>query len=115
MKSIRSVLKIFANSVGLLWISVLISSCKNAVDIRGMENISPLSIDSLKVLPSNIPSAMYADLTFLNLQNGFAISQGNIVKTSDRGITWGTIPTPVSVSLMKIQFTSNDTGYILGG
>lgn len=74
-----------------------------------------LSLDSLKTLPSNIPNAIYSDLTFINETTGFAITEGFIVKTTDAGRTWTSIILPTKTQLKKIQFTDHQTGYIIGG
>jgi hypothetical protein len=37
-------------------------------------NLPDLSIDSLKILQTNIPCGLYTDLTFINENTGFAIS-----------------------------------------
>lgn len=74
-----------------------------------------LSLDSLKTLSSNIPDALYFDLTFISETTGFAISQGFVVKTTDGGTTWTSITLPVNATLKKIQFADTNTGYIIGG
>jgi Photosynthesis system II assembly factor YCF48 len=112
MKNIKVIFKIVLK---VCCISFVIVSCKKADNLPPNENIPNLSIDSLKILTSNIPTAMYEDLTFVNLTTGFAISQGQIIKTTDGGYSWTSIATPVTVSLKKIQFTNNQTGYIIGG
>lgn len=84
-------------------------------DISVPDNSPILSLDSLKTLPSNIPNALYSDLTFINATTGFAITQGFVVKTMDGGRTWTSITLPISTSLKKIQFTDSNTGYIIGG
>ena len=75
-----------------------------------------LSIDSLKILQTNIPGGLYTDLTFINENVGFAISNfGAIIKTTDGGYNWEQLASPVNFFLKKIQFTDSQTGYIIGG
>ncbi len=75
-----------------------------------------LSIDSLKMLQTNIPDGLYTDLTFINETTGFAISNfGTIIKTTDGGHNWEQLLSPVNFFLNKIQFTDSQTGYIIGG
>jgi photosystem II stability/assembly factor-like uncharacterized protein len=75
-----------------------------------------LTLGSLKELGTNLPLADYNDLTFKDEQNGYAISRnGDIVTTDDGGLSWKSIPSPVTFPLQKIQFTDSNTGYIIGG
>ena len=91
-------------------------SCKKNDVIPPDNGNSPdFSLDSLKTISSNIPNARYSDLTFINENTGFAITQGFIVKATDGGNTWTSINLPVSTPLKKIQFTDSQTGYIIGG
>ena len=99
----------------LLIITVSLFACRKEHNNPVIDNSSRLTFDSLKTLTSNIPNAVYPDLTFINETTGFAITQGYIVKTSDGGNTWTTINLPISTPLKKIQFTDNRTGYIIGG
>ena len=96
--------------IGLLF---LLSSCeKNGTPT----NFPNLSIDSLKILQTNIPGGLYTDLTFINENIGFAISNfGAIIKTTDGGYTWEQLLSRVNFFLSKIQFTDSQTGYIIGG
>jgi len=74
-----------------------------------------LSIDSLKILQTNIPSGLYTDLAFIDETIGYAISNfGAIIKTIDGGYNWEQLLSPASFFLNKIQFTDNQTGYIIG-
>ena len=78
--------------------------------------IPDLSIDSLKILLTNIPDGLYTDLTFVNDTVGYAISNfGKIIKTANGGYNWEQISSPVNFFLKKIQFTDNQNGYIIGG
>lgn len=102
------------NKIFYLILLLVFVACKKN-DISAPSNGNNLSLDSLKTLPSNIPSASYSDLTFINETTGFAITQGFIVKTNDGGSTWTSITLPVNAPLKKIQFTDSNTGYIIGG
>lgn len=97
----------------LLLLLAFFACRKNDVSIP--DNSPILSLDSLKTLPSNIPNALYSDLTFINETTGFAITKGFIVKTTDGGSTWTSITLPISTPVKKIQFTDSQTGYIIGG
>jgi hypothetical protein len=56
----------------------LLSSCEKNDTPANFPN---LSIDSLKILQTNIPGGLYTDLTFINEKTGFAISNfGAIIK-----------------------------------
>jgi len=75
-----------------------------------------LSIDSLKMLQTDIPGGLYTDLTFINETTGFAVSNfGVIIKTADCGRNWEQLLSPVNFFLNKIQFTDSQIGYIIGG
>lgn len=92
-----------------------IVSCSKK-DTNPITDVSPnISIDSLKSIVTNLPTADYSDLTFLNATTGFAISQGLIVKTVDGGHSWIQQTAPINGSFSKIQFTNSLTGYIVGG
>ena len=92
----------------------LLSSCEKDGEIP--TDFPNLSIDSLKMLQTNIPSGLYTDLTFINETLGFAISNfGAIIKTEDGGHNWEQLLSPVDFFLSKIQFTDSQTGYIIGG
>lgn len=79
-------------------------------------NFPDLLIDSLKILQTNIPGGLYTDLTFINENTGFAISNfGAIIKTTDGGYGWEQLLSNVDFFLNKIQFTDIQTGYIIGG
>jgi len=101
----------------LLYLLILTSffACKRDDDYLAIDNILKLSLDSLRTLDSNIPDANYTDLTFINEMSGFAITEGFVAKTTDGGITWTQINLPEITPLKKIQFTDNQTGYIIGG
>jgi photosystem II stability/assembly factor-like uncharacterized protein len=91
----------------------LLSSCEKNDTPANFPN---LSIDSLKILQTNIPGGLYTDLTFINENTGFAISNfGAIIKTSDGGYGWEQLLSHVDFFLNKIQFTDSQTGYIIGG
>ena len=91
----------------------LLISCEKDAEIPTLPD---LSIDSLKILQTNIPGGLYTDLTFVNGTIGFAISNfGDIVKTTDGGGSWEQLTSPVDFFLSRIQFTDNQTGYIIGG
>lgn len=72
-------------------------------------------LNKLEISGSNIPPALYRDLTFINATTGFAIAEGRIVKTTDGGRNWTSIPSPTTLLLNRIQFTSAQKGYIIGG
>ena len=94
--------------------SFLLASCEK--DNEKPSDFSILSIDSLKILQTNIPGCLYTDLTFINENTGYAISNfGDIVKTTNGGYNWEQSLSPVNFFLSKIQFTDNQTGYIIGG
>ncbi|MBG0860889.1 MAG: hypothetical protein IQL11_15425 [Bacteroidales bacterium] len=79
-------------------------------------DIPDLSTDSLKILQTNIPGGLYTDLTFINENVGFAITNfGTIIKTTDGGHNWEKLLSPVDFFLSKIQFTDSQVGYIIGG
>lgn len=91
----------------------ILASCEKDTEIP---ILSDLSIDSLKILQANIPGGLYTDLTFINETIGFAISNfGDIVKTTDGGSNWEQLTSPADFFLSRIQFTDNQTGYIIGG
>lgn len=71
----------------LLIITVSLFACRKENNNPVIDNSPRLTFDSLKTLTSNIPNAVYPDLTFINETTGFAITQGFIVKTSDGGHT----------------------------
>ncbi|MCE5348151.1 MAG: YCF48-related protein [Bacteroidales bacterium] len=92
----------------------LFSACEKDGEIP--MDFQNLSIDSLKILQTNIPVSLYTDLTFINENVGYAISNfGAIIKTTDGGNSWEQLLFPVSFFLNKIQFTDSQTGYIIGG
>jgi photosystem II stability/assembly factor-like uncharacterized protein len=99
--------------IAIISLLPLMASCeKNG----GIPTVSNLSIDSLKILQTNIPVGLYRDLTFVNGTIGFAISNlGDIIKTTDGGCSWEQLISPVDFFLGRIQFTDNQTGYIIGG
>jgi photosystem II stability/assembly factor-like uncharacterized protein len=99
--------------LSILFLSILVACKKD--DVPLFDNTSNLSLDSLKTLSSNIPNAVYPDLTFINETTGFAVTQGFIVKTTDGGSTWTSINLPINTPPKKIQFTDSQTGYIIGG
>jgi photosystem II stability/assembly factor-like uncharacterized protein len=101
------------NTIYLLLLSLTFFSCRKNKDIAIAEK--SISLDSLETLTTDIPNARYTDLTFITATTGFAISAGFIVKTTDGGATWTSSPLPTSVSVKKVQFTDNLTGYIIGG
>jgi photosystem II stability/assembly factor-like uncharacterized protein len=91
-----------------------LASCEKSGEIP--TDFPNLSIDSLNILQTNIPGGLYTDLTFINETTGFAISNfGVIIKTRDGGYNWEQLSSPVNFYLNKIQFTDNQTGYIIGG
>ena len=96
-------------------ISFAFFACRKNNDISVPNNSPALSFDSLKSITSNIPNAVYSDLTFINETTGYAITKGFIVKTTDGGSKWTSITLPISTPLKKIQFTDSQTGYIIGG
>ena len=96
-------------------LSVSLFACKKENGNPIIDNSPNLTLDSLKTLASNIPTAVYSDLTFINEVTGFAITQGFIAKTTDGGNTWATINLPISTPLRKVQFTDTQTGYVIGG
>src|SRR3954452_22196845 len=79
----------------LLIITVSLFACRKENNNPVIDNSPRLTFDSLKTLTSNIPNAVYPDLTFINETTGFAITQGFIVKTTDGGNTWTTINLPI--------------------
>lgn len=110
------VLNMSAKKIITAFVSLLFlwSSCEKNGETP--TNFPNLSIDSLKILQTNIPGGLYTDLTFINETKGFAISNiGGIVKTTDGGYSWEQLLSPVNFFLSKIQFTDSQTGYIIGG
>ena len=102
--------------INIILISLIcfLISCEKNDDLP--ENIPELSIDSLEILQTNIPGGHYTDLTFVNENTGFAVSNaGAIVKTTDGGYDWEQILSPADFFLSKIQFSDSQTGYIIGG
>lgn len=98
----------------LFLIAVTLFACKKNND--PVADTSPkLALDSLQNISSDIPDAVYADLTFTNEQTGYAITHSRIMKTTDGGLHWNTVTLPATIPLKKIQFTSNQIGYIMGG
>jgi len=103
--------KIIIAFIGLLF---FLASCEKNGETP--TNFPNLSIDSLKILQTNIPGGLYTDLTFINETTGFAVSNfGVIIKTTDGGYNWEQLLSPVNFFLSKIQFTDSQTGYIIGG
>jgi len=103
--------KIIIAFISLLF---LLASCEKDGEIP--TDFPNLSIDSLKILHTNIPGGLYTDLTFINETVGFAISNfGAIIKTTDGGYSWEQLLSPVNFFLSKIQFADSQTGYIIGG
>ncbi len=100
---------------GLIFCSFLLMiSCEQ--NERPHIDISNLSTDSLRILQTNIPVNHYTDLTFTDKSCGFAITNsGDIIKTTDGGYSWEELSSPVNFFLSKIQFTDDNTGYIIGG
>jgi photosystem II stability/assembly factor-like uncharacterized protein len=98
----------------LISLLLLLTSCEK--DGEKLKDFPNLSIDSLKILETDIPAGLYTDLTFVNETQGFAISNfGAILKTTDGGYNWERLLSPVDFFLNKIQFTDSQTGYITGG
>ena len=92
----------------------LLASCEKDSGIP--EEFTDLSIDSLKIIQTNIPDGLYTDLTFINETTGFAVSNfGAIIKTTDGGFNWEQLSSHVNFFLNRIQFTDSQTGYIIGG
>ena len=105
-----------AQKIIIAFISLLslLSSCEK--DSEKPTEFPNLSIDSLKILQTNIPGGLYTDLTFINETVGFAISNfGAIIKTTDGGYSWEQLLSPINFFLSKIQFADSQTGYIIGG
>lgn len=101
-------------SIFLLYVFLLFSCSKSEVPV--IDSIPNLSLDNLKTISTNIPDDDYSDLTFIDQNTGFAVSKsGHIIKTSDAGYNWKQLLVPTSVRLEKIQFTDNNTGYVIGG
>ena len=99
--------------IAFVSILFLLASCEKDAEIP---TVPDLSIDSLRILQTNIPGGLYTDLTFVNGTIGFAISNfGDIVKTTDGGGSWEKLISPVDFFLARIQFTDGQTGYIIGG
>lgn len=91
-------------------------SCNDDVDSIRIEPISDLKLDNLVIKQSNIPYGFYNDLVFTSENTAYAASRlGGIVKTTDGGTTWTSLNSTVNFNLQKIQFVSNNTGYIIGG
>lgn len=88
MKSIKSACKLFLKMDGIYLISFVFGSCKKAGNTPPHDMIPNVSINSLKILASNIPTAMNNDLAFVNFTTGFSIYQGQIIKTSNGGYNW---------------------------
>lgn len=76
-----------------------------------------LSLDSLSIIENtDIPQAIYTDAFFTSATTGYAISnEGMVVKTTDAGLHWVTLPVNASFYLEKIQFVNAETGFIIGG
>ena len=109
-------LKIKAPQILISVISLLflLASCEK--DDGQPAELPDLSIDSLKILQTNIPEGFYTDLSFINETIGFAISNfGAIIKTTEGGFKWEQLSSPVNFFLSRIQFTESQTGYIIGG
>lgn len=100
----------------LLTCTLFFSACKKENVIQPTEKYYTLSIDSLKILPTNIPSDIYNDMTFVNETTGYAVSRnGRIIKTTDGGYNWTELLSNVTFYLKKIQFVNSQTGYVVGG
>jgi photosystem II stability/assembly factor-like uncharacterized protein len=107
-------MKTHTKIIVIISLILIVVSCEKNDDKQ--TNIPNLSIDSLKILHSNIPNGLYTDLTFINETTGFAVSNfGNIIKTTDCGYNWQQLTSNVNFFLNKIQFTDPQTGYIIGG
>jgi Photosynthesis system II assembly factor YCF48 len=87
--------------------------CKKTDDIVSPPIDRNLSLDSLRSISTNLPATHFADLTFTDENTGYAIAPGLIVKTVNGGINWSQKVVAMGV-LRKIQFTDNQTGYIIG-
>jgi len=97
--------------IGLL---SLLPSCEKDGEKSG--DVHNLTVDSLKIMQTNIPGGLYTDLTFINETTGFAISNsGAIIKTTDGCCNWEQLLSGVNFFLSKIQFTDSQIGYIIGG
>jgi hypothetical protein len=89
------------------------AGCKKDNDSPSMGD-NKLSIDSVKVLDSNIPDNVYWDLTFTNANTGYALSDKLVARTIDGGLSWDSILLPMEKAWRKIQFTDANHGYIIG-
>ena len=97
----------------VILILLLINSCEKDDGVMEYQN---LCIDSLRIITSNIPGSLYIDLTFVDENVGYSVSNnGMIVKTTDGGYNWVQLSSPVTFFLNRIQFTDSQTGYITGG
>lgn len=85
MKSIKLIAPVFLKISSFYLILFVFGSCKKSGDTPPDNTIPRVFIDSLKILTSNIPAAMYTDLAFVDLTTGFSISQWQIIKASDGG------------------------------
>jgi hypothetical protein len=114
-KKIHSMHVRFSKTILLFSVMCLLLSChKNDTPVV-VDTMPDLSLDSLQVITSNIPTAVYTDLAFISPTIGFAVTINSIVKTTDAGHSWTSITPPVNAGLTKIQFTDATIGYILGG
>jgi hypothetical protein len=95
---------------------LILCSCSTDNNYSNGEPISNLLLNNLIELDSNIPQDYYNDLTFTNETTGYAVSRlGKIVKTIDGGENWTTNEIAGNIYLKKIQFVSQNVGYVIGG
>ena len=103
------------NIIYCLFLTILFLSCEKDNITTPTQTIKNISIDSLKVITTNLPKASYTDLTFLNSNTGFAVAQGIIVKTNDGGLNWNAYTEMnINTALKKIQFIDSKIGYTFG-
>ena len=92
------------------------TSCKKENTTPNHEKFYSLSVDSLKILQTNIPNDIYNDMAFVSASTGYAVSSnGRIIKTENGGYNWTELASNVSFYLKRIQFVNSQTGYVIGG
>lgn len=90
-------------------------ACRRDNDPPPPPDDKKLSVDSIITLSARLPLGIYIDLSFTDSLTGYALSKSFIVKTTDGGLNWDSIPLPMEHNWFKIRFGDALNGYIIGG
>lgn len=101
----------------IITISLLFALCSCSSEYNSTFNpISNLEIVNLVNMNSDIPQDFYDDVAFTNEATGYAVSRtGKIIKTTNGGTNWTKLSSNVTFPLKKIQFVTENLGYVIGG